>query len=133
MSKSNYLENEILDHVLGGADYTRPATVYVALFTSNPNDDASGTEVSGTNYARKDVTNNATNWPAASGGSKSNGTAITFAQAGSGGWGTVTHFAIFDAVTGGNMLYHGALTTSKSVEEGDTAEFAIGAITITED
>lgn len=132
MSKSNYLENEILDHILGGGDFTRPATVFIGLYTSDPGDDDSGTEVSGGSYARVSVTNNATNWPAAAGGSKSNGAAFTFPQA-TGSWGTVSHFTIHDAATLGNLLYHGALTTSKSVENGDTAEFAIGGITITED
>ena len=134
-SKSNYLENEILDHVLGGGDYTRPATVYVGLWTSALDDTSDGStagEVSGGSYARVSVTNDATNWPAASGGAKSNGTAITFPQA-TALWGTVTHFAILDAVTAGNILYHGALTTSKTVESGDTAEFAVGDLDITED
>ena len=132
MSKSNYLENEILDHILGGGDYTRPATVYVGLHTSNPDEDDSGTEVSGGSYARVSVTNNATNWPAASGGAKSNGTAVTFPTA-SASWGTVTHFGIYDAASAGNLLYYGALTASKSIDSGDTAEFAIGEIDITED
>ena len=132
MSKSNYLEDEILDHVLGGGDYTRPATVYVALHTSDPTDADTGTEVSGGSYARVSMTNNATNWPASSGGTKSNGTAVTFPTA-SANWGTVTHFGIYDAATSGNLLYHGALSQSKSVENGDTAEFAIGEIDISED
>jgi hypothetical protein len=131
-SKSDYLENKILDHVLGGGDYSRPATVYIALYTVAPSDAGGGTEVTGGSYARKDVTNNATNWPAASSGIKQNGTAITFAQA-TADWGTVVAFAIFDAVTAGNMLYWGDLTASKSVENGDTAEFAVAGITITED
>lgn len=131
-SKSNYLENKILDHVLGGADFTRPGTVYIALFTVAPTDAGGGTEVTGGSYARVTVTNNATNWPAASSGSKQNGTAFTFAQA-TANWGTVVAFAILDALTGGNFLYWGDLTQSKSVENGDTAEFAVGGITITED
>lgn len=129
---SNYLENEIADHILGGADYTRPGTVYVALFTTAVAEDGSGTEVSGTSYARVAVTNNATNWPAASGGVKSNGTEIAFPTAG-GSWGTVTHWAIFDASTSGNCLVYGALTASKSIGTGDTAKFAIGAIDLTFD
>jgi len=80
-SKSNYLENKVLDHVLGGGDYTRPATVYVALYTVAPSDTGGGTEVTGGSYARAAVTNNSTNWPAASGGEKSNGTEITFETA----------------------------------------------------
>lgn len=124
---SDYLENEIADHILGGGDYTRPATVYIALFTAAPSDAGGGTEVSGTGYARVSVTNNATNWPAASIGAKANGTAITFPAAGA-SWGTATHFGIFDASSGGNLLFHGALTTSKSIGIGDTPSFAIGAL-----
>lgn len=131
-SKSNDLENKILNHILGGSDYTRPGTVYIALFTAAPTDSTSGTEVSGGSYARVSVTNNATNWPAASGGSKSNGTTITFATA-TANWGTVVAFAIMDASSGGNIMYWGDLTTSKAIDNGDTASFAASAITITED
>lgn len=131
-SKSNFLENELLDHVLGGADYSRPSTVYVALFTAAPSDAGGGTEVSGGSYARKAVTNNGTNWPAAVSGSKSNGTAITFAQA-TANWGTVVAVGIFDAATDGNLLFWATLTNSRTVFNGDTVTFAIGEIAITED
>ena len=131
-SKSDYLEDVLLDEVLGGADYTPPATVYLALFTAAPSDSGGGTEVSGGGYTRVAVTNNSTNWPAASGGSKSNGVDMTFPQA-TADWGTVVAFAIFDASTAGNMLYWGDLTTSKTINDGDTAKFAAGDITITED
>src|SRR3972149_249132 len=96
MSASSDLENKILNHILGGGDYTRLATIYVALYTSDPGEDGSANtnEATGTDYARAAVTNNDTNWPAASGGSKANGTAINFPTPGSGGWGTVTHFGI---------------------------------------
>ena len=131
-SKSDFLENTLLDEVLGATDYTPPGTVYLALFTAAPDDTGGGTEVSGGGYARVAVTNNSTNWPAASGGSKSNGVDMTFPQA-TADWGTVVAFAIFDASTAGNMLYWGDLTTSKTINNGDTAKFAAGDITITED
>jgi hypothetical protein len=131
-SKSDYLENELLDHVLGNAAYSAPATVYVALFTSAPTDAGGGTEVSGGSYARVAVTNNDTNWPAASGGAKSNGTEITFPDA-TADWGTVVAFAIFDAASDGNMLYWAELTQSKTVATGDTAKFAVGELDVTED
>ena len=136
-SFSDYLEKEILDHVLGGADYSRPATVYVGLWTSALNDASTGStanEVSGGSYARKSVTNNATNWPAASGttATKSNGTAITFVTA-TASWGTVTHFAILDAATNGNILGWAQLTASKAIGDGDTASFAIGDLDVTLD
>lgn len=131
-SKSDYLELELLDHVLGGADYTRPGTVYIALFTVTPDDTGGGTEVTGGSYARASVTNDATNWPAAAAGAKSNGQDITFAQA-TADWGTIVAFAIMDAVSGGNFLYWGAVSPSKAVNNGDTAKFATGDIDITED
>lgn len=131
-SKSDYLENEMLDHVLGGGDYTRPATVYVALYTTAPTDAGGGVEVSGGSYARKDVTNNATNWPAASSGSKSNGQDIVFATA-TASWGTIVAFGIFDASTSGNLLYWGTLTSSRLIDIDDTAFFRAGTLTITED
>jgi hypothetical protein len=107
-SFSDYLENAVLNGVLGGADFTRPATVYVALFTAAPSDAGGGTEVSGNNYSRTAITNNATNWPAASAGSKSNGTVITCPTP-SGSWGTITHWGLFDASSSGNLLIWGEL------------------------
>lgn len=134
MSKSSFLALEILDHTLGNAAYTAPATVHVSLHTADPTDAGTGTEVSGGSYAREAVTNNATNWPASTGGSpaaKANGTAIEFVTA-TASWGTVTHFGIWDAATAGNLLYHGALGTAKAVGSGDTASFAVGDLDISE-
>lgn len=131
-SKSDFLELKLLDHVFGGADYVRPATVYVALFTVAPTDAGGGTEVTGGSYARVTVTNNATNWPAAAAGAKSNGAIFTFATA-TANWGTVLAFGIFDALAAGNLLIWGDLTTPKAINSGDTASFPIGDIDITED
>lgn len=129
-SFSDYLEDELLDHVFGNAAYSAPATLYVALYTAAPSDSGGGTEVTGGSYARASVTNNATNFPASSGGAKANGTAITFTQA-SASWGTVAAFGIFDASSGGNLLAWADLTASKAVDSGDTASFAIGDLDIT--
>lgn len=134
-SKSDYLENEILDHILGGADYSRPASVWLALLTAAPTDASTGstiTEATYTGYARKEITNNATNFPAASSGAKSNGTEIAFAEC-TAGSSTVTHWALLDASTAGNILYWGALTTSKDISAGDTPKVAVGDLDITED
>ena len=134
--KSNYLEGKLLDLILSNTAYAGPgATVWVSLFTAAPSDAGGGTEVSGGSYARAAVTNNATNWPAASGTprSKSNGAAIAFA-APTANWGTVTHFGIHDALSAGNLLYWAALTASKTINSGDGApSFAIGALTVSED
>lgn len=132
MSKSNHLGNAILNHMLGGPDYVRPPTIYIALFTAAPTDAGGGTEVVGGSYARAAVTNDATNFPAAVAGVKANGVAINFAQA-TAAWGTVVAFGIFDALSGGNLLFWGNLTTPKTVQSGDTPNFSIGALTITED
>lgn len=137
-AKGNYLEGKLLDAVFSNAAFPSNATVYVALFTATPTGaSGSGTEATGSGYARLGVTNNATNWPAATGGSpasKSNGTVLTMATA-TGDWSSaanMTSWGIFDAVTGGNLLYYGPLTENKPVLNGDTPSFAIGAITITE-
>ncbi|MCX7016453.1 MAG: hypothetical protein NTW86_28500 [Candidatus Sumerlaeota bacterium] len=133
-SKSDYLEAKVLDHILGGGDFARPATVYGALFTTAPTDAGGGVEVSGGSYARVGMTNNATNFPAASGTTtiKQNGTAITFPRA-TASWGTVAAWALFDAATAGNLLFWGTLTTPKAVAIDDTPSFGPGALTITED
>lgn len=132
-SFSDYAEDKILDHVFGGGNYSRPATLYVALSTADPTDDGSGiAEPAVGSYARVAVTNNGTNFPASSSGAKSNGTAISFPEA-TASWGACTHFAIFDDPTAGNMIAHGALDVTKNVDEGDTVTFEIGDLDITLD
>lgn len=138
---SDYLENKLVDHILRGTAFTGPATTYVALFTAAPSDSGGGTEVTGGSYARVAVTSNGTNWAntQASGtgvssgtsGLTSNSSAIAF-PAPTASWGTVTHFGIFDASSAGNLLFHGALTASKTVNNGDPApQFNAGALTLT--
>ena len=130
ISFSDFLENTVLNEVLGGVNYAPPATVYVALYNVAPDDaGAGGTEVSGGAYARKDVANNATNWPAAVGGAKSNGVSVTFPQA-TAAWGTVVAFAVWDAAVGGNMLVSAALSASKAVQTGDTPVFGVGDLKV---
>lgn len=131
-SKSDFLELELLDHVLGNQAYSAPETVYVALYTTAPTDAGGGVEVSAAGYARVAVTNDLTNWPAAVAGAKANGEEITFPTA-TGDWGTVVAFAILDAASGGNFLYWGDLTASKEIKNGDTAKFAVGTLSISED
>lgn len=134
MSFTDFLENELLDHVFAAAAFTAPVTTFIGLSTTTPADD--GTNITeppgGAAYARVSKTNNLTNWPAAVGGLKENGTTIDFATA-TGAWGTVTHFFIADALSGGNILASGVLTTPKTIDSGDTASFAVGDIDITLD
>jgi len=128
---SDYLENELLDHTLKNLAFTSPSAVYVALATASFADDNSGTanEISttGTAYARQTAT-----FAAASGGSASTSATITFPTA-TANWGTITHFGIYDASTAGNLLYHGALTASKVIDNGDTFEIQAGNLTVTLD
>jgi hypothetical protein len=131
VSKSDYAELKTLDWCTGKADPpTSIGARYVALFTAAPSDSGGGTEVSGGSYARKSTV--AADWNAASAGSASNANAITFVTP-SGSWGTVTHFGIFDASSGGNLIRWAALGTSKVIGTGDTPSFAAGALTLTED
>jgi hypothetical protein len=107
-----------------------PATLYVALSTTTPtNTGTSVTEPSGNAYARVGVTNNSTNFPAASARAKSNGTDITFPTA-TGSWGTITHFCLYDALTSGTFVAWGALTVPVSVINGATVTFVTGSLVI---
>ncbi len=123
---SNYLENELLDHVLKNAAYTSPTTVYLALYTSNPTDADSGTECSGGSYARQSITFGSV----ASGGTISNTADITYTSMPAT---TVTHVGIHDHVSAGNLLFHGALSSSKSVDAGDTFKISTGDLDISLD
>lgn len=122
---SNYLENALINGTLRATTYTAPTTVYVALFLNDPGEGASGTEVSGNGYARQSAT-----FAAPSNGAASTNADVQFPQA-TGTQGTITHFAIFDALTTGNMLYYGALTSSKTIEIGDVFKIASGSLTVT--
>lgn len=131
MGKGTILDNRFLDAVFGQTALPAIATVYVALFTATPGAGGGGTEVTGNAYARAAVTNNTSNFPNASAGSKSNGAIINFPTP-TGNWGTITSFAIFDAVTGGNLLYFGNLVSSMAAGLNNAVSLAIGALTITE-
>ena len=118
---SNYLETELIDHVLRNAAYSSPTTVYIALFTTDPLDDAIGTEITGLGgYARQ-----AAAFDAPTDGVTQNTDDEEFGPA-TESWGTITHVAIFDAVSTGNMLFHGILDTAKAVGDGDTFKIAAG-------
>jgi len=124
---SDYLENKFLDHVLDVAAYTAPSAVYCALYTSAPSDAGGGTEVSGGSYARTAIT-----FSAASSGATSNSADITFPTA-TGSWGTVTHFGIFDASSGGNLLVWGAFSASKAVGTDDVFKVSSGDLDVSMD
>jgi hypothetical protein len=122
---SDYLELKFLDHFTGTASTSAPSAVYLGLSTGSMGDDNSGTELTGNNYSRKAIT-----FASASSGSIASNAAVEF-NAASGSWGTVSHWAIYDASSGGNQLFHGAFTVSKAIGSGDILKVASGSLTIT--
>lgn len=127
-SFSNYLENKLLDHAFRNTSYTPAAALYVALSTANPQEDGAGlAEPVGNGYARVQAT-----FSAAAAGQMSNSGQVQYPQA-TGSWGTITHFAVIDAASGGNMLAHGQLTSSLTVQSGNAPLFDVGDIVVTLD
>ncbi len=117
---SNDLETKLINQVLRDTAYTRPTTVYVALYTDDPTDADVGTEVTGGSYARQSVA-----FGVPSDGATDNSSDITFPTA-TAAWGTVTHVGLRDAVSGGNLLFHSPLAASKVVGNGDTFKINAG-------
>jgi hypothetical protein len=122
---SNYLEDAIINATLRNTTYTSVATVYVSLWTTDPTDAGSGTEVSGGSYARTAVT-----FGAPSNGVTTNSADVTFPTA-TGSWGTVGWIGINDALTTGNLLYHSPLDVSKTVTSGDIFKISTGNLSVT--
>lgn len=139
---SNYLTNKIIDYVMRQQAYTAPTSVFIALATTTGSAAACGTEVTGGSYARVTVASSLANWAGTQGatttvassgtsGTTSNNVTITFPGP-TANWGTVTEFCVFDAITAGNLLWRAALTTSKTINNGDAApSFAISALSWT--
>ena len=142
---SNYLENKLVDHLFRGVAlaYTAPPTLYVALYTAvtGTPDAGGGTEITGNAYQRAIVNSAPSAWKntqadgtanASTGttGVTSNNNIISFPSP-TGSWGTVTHFGILDAASGGQLLFHGALTVPQIVNTSNTVSFAVGALQIT--
>jgi hypothetical protein len=121
---SNYLEDALINATLRNTTYTSPATVYVGLYTTDPTDANTGTEVSGGSYARQSVT-----FAAPSNGLSASDADVTFPQA-TGNWGTVGWIGILDAATSGNLLYHTALDSAKTIETGDIFKIESGNLTV---
>lgn len=143
-SKTNYFENKLIDFVFRAQVFVPPATLYIALFTVAPDDASGGTEVAGGSYARVGVTASLANFAgtqgagtttvsSGTGGATSNNGTITF-PAPTANWGSVVAMGIMDAASGGNMLYWSALSTPKTVNNGDAAPvFSAASLTISED
>jgi len=126
---SDAVEADLLNAVFRNTAYSSPAAVYVGLFPSAtpPTDAGGGTEVSGNGYARQAVT-----FGAPSGGTITNSSSPTFTAAG-GAWGTIGYFGVFDAASAGNLLGWDALSAPKTIADGDSANFAVGALTVSLD
>jgi hypothetical protein len=139
---SDFVENNFWDMVLRGQTWTIPANLHFALFTAAPSDSGGGTEVAGGSYARVSVARSLANFAGTqgagttvastgTGGASSNNTVITFPSP-TASWGTVTHYGLFDASTGGNLFFHGALTTARVINSGDgPISFAAAAFQLT--
>lgn len=129
---SNYLEGAIIDHIFRNIGYSMPSDLFIALLTTTPVDTDVGVEVStsGTGYIRQSLPPAPFNWEAATAsGITSNKVAITFPQA-LASWGVIAGVGIFDAVTSGNLLFYGALTTSRTVNTGDIYQFGINQLQV---
>jgi len=122
---SNFLEDALINATLRNTTYTSVATVYVSLWTSDPTDAGSGTEVSGGSYARTAVT-----FGAPSNGVTTNSADVTFPTA-TASWGVVGWIGINDAATSGNLLYHSPLDTSKTIDSGDIFKISTGNLSVT--
>jgi hypothetical protein len=122
---SNYLEAALINATLRNTSYTSPTTVYLALYTNDPTDADTGTEITGGSYARQSIT-----FGAPSNGTSTNSAAIEFPAA-TANWGVVTHVGIRDALTSGNLLYHTALDASKTINNGDIFKILTSNLSVT--
>jgi hypothetical protein len=122
---SNFLENALINATLRNTGYTSPTTTYLALYTTDPTDADSGTEVTGGSYVRQSLA-----FSSPSNGVSTNSSAIEFPQA-TADWGTISHVGIRDAVTSGNLLYHTALDSSKVINNGDIFKITTGNLSVT--
>lgn len=124
---SNYLERKILDHILGTATFTKPTSVWLALHTADPTDAAGGAEVTGGGYQRQQVTFSAAATAAGGDTTATNTNEILYSNMPSG---TVTHFSVYDAQNGGNMLVSSPLDAPKTQSAGDQLGLPVGQLTV---
>jgi len=121
---SDYLEEKLVNHVLRNIPYSAPGTVYLALYSSDPGEDNSGTELYGDGYSRKDFS-----LSAPSNGVSTNDSDIIFDTA-TADWDTVTHIGIMDSSTGGHLLFYAPLSASVTVSNGNNFRVPAGNLTI---
>lgn len=125
---SDYLEGKIRDHILRGTSFTMPTTLYIALCTGATDDTGAGTEVPNAgSYARIAYTCNSGNWTAINPTTNANDIQSVNATA---NWGTISHIKIMDSATygSGNVLFHGALNSSQTVNTGQSFKIPAGAL-----
>lgn len=133
---SDYLEEGILNQTLRGQTLSTPSTIYLALYTTDPTDEATGVEVDDSAYVRQDMAKGSgisAGWSSPSqsgeGMAVSNAQVIQFPPVADGPV-TVTHYALYDKQTGGNLLYHGSFTVSKTLEVNDVLSIDIGGLQV---
>jgi len=126
---SQYLMDALLNEVFRGTGYTSPVALYVSLHSANPGVDGSN-EISGNAYARVASTFSAVEANGAAGRKVANAASVLFAKATPAGWGEITHFGVWDALTVGNCLASGKLTTAVTVAANEKPEFEAGAFYI---
>jgi hypothetical protein len=127
MSFTNAHETHLLTYTFTATSVTRPTAWFIGLFSGAPGEAGGGTEISGNAYARKVVAFTV------SGNSATNTSAVEFAAASGGNWGVISHVAIFDASTSGNMIAYSALSASKTINDGDAFRIPGSNLTITLD
>lgn len=133
MPLTTYGAQKLIGYLLGNVSYAPPATIYVALFTSVPSNTGGGTEVSGGSYARFAATNNSSFW---TGATSTYPTVISNAQnfsftSSTADWNTVGWIGIYDALSGGNLLWWGVLSTAVDVPSGNVYQFPTGTLQFT--
>lgn len=126
---SQYLMDKLLDEVFNGVAFTSPAALYVSLHTANPGVDGSN-EVAGNAYARVEATFDAAEANGAAGRKVANTASVLFPKSTPAGWGTITHFGVWDTDTVGNCLASGKLTSSITVAANQKPEFEAGSFYI---
>ena len=137
---TDYFENKLVDQIFRNQPFSFPTTLFVGLLTAAPSDSTGGTEVVGGSYARVGVGCSLANWAGTqsagstvasngTGATTSNNGVITFATP-TANWGTITHFGIYDAVSSGNLLFWGPLSSSKAVFTGDAVSIQAGQLQV---
>lgn len=133
---SNYTEENVINAVLRGVSFPIPPGVYVSLHTADPGE-SGGSEVglaAWPAYVRRDAAVGgaiASGWAAPTDGVSTNAKQITYPGMNGASNVTVSHWALYDAATGGNMLAHAALQTSRTLQPGDVFVFDVASLTVT--